>query len=129
MPSRAKAYQKRGGGAPRVSPDEALVVEAAGRDCVAPDDALNALEAVDPRKCRAVEVRFFKGLSVEDIAKALQVSASTVIRDENDRLGLHSVSFPTVPLRDPEADESRMAGFITVQAGHEGGVYVSEASE
>jgi RNA polymerase sigma factor (TIGR02999 family) len=79
--ARAKAYHKRGGGAQRVSFDEALAVETRGQDFVAVDDALNALEAVDPRKCRVVELRFFGGLSVEETAEALQVSAGTVMRD------------------------------------------------
>ena len=73
--ARAKAYQKRGGGAQRVSIDEALGVEEPGQDFVALDDALNALEAVDGRGCRIVEMRFFGGLSVEETAEALDVSA------------------------------------------------------
>jgi RNA polymerase sigma factor (TIGR02999 family) len=79
--ARAKAYQKRGGGAQRVSIDEALGVEELGPNFVALDDALNALEAVDGRGCRIVEMRFFGGLSVEETAEALQVSARTVMRD------------------------------------------------
>ena len=79
--ARAKAYQKRGGGAQRVSIDEALGVEELGQNFVALDDALNALEAVDGRGCRIVEMRFFGGLSVEETAEALQVSARTVMRD------------------------------------------------
>ena len=79
--ARAKAYQKRGGGAQRVSFDEALVVEAPGQDFVALDDALNALESVDARKCQVVEMRFFGGLSVEETAAALDVSVGTVLRD------------------------------------------------
>jgi RNA polymerase sigma-70 factor (ECF subfamily) len=39
---------------------------------------LNALEALDPRKCRMVEMRFFGGLSVEETAAVLQVSADTI---------------------------------------------------
>jgi RNA polymerase sigma-70 factor, ECF subfamily len=51
------------------------------RDLVALDMGLTALEKVDPRKCRAVELRYFGGLSTEEIAQALEVSANTVLRD------------------------------------------------
>ena len=79
--ARRHAYAKRGGGAQRVSIDEALGVEELGPNFVALDDALSALEAVDGRGCRIVEMRFFGGLSVEETAEALQVSARTVMRD------------------------------------------------
>ena len=45
------------------------------------DDALNALAALDPRKARVVEMRFFAGLSVEETATVLNVSPITVRRD------------------------------------------------
>jgi RNA polymerase sigma-70 factor (ECF subfamily) len=51
------------------------------RDLVVLDMGLTALEKVDPRKCRAVELRYFGGLSTEEIAQALEVSANTVLRD------------------------------------------------
>ena len=57
------------------------MVRAPGQDFVALDDALNALEALDARKCQVVEMRFFGGLSVEETAAALAVSAGTVLRD------------------------------------------------
>lgn len=80
--ARAKGYQKRGGGAQKVSLDEALVVsEEPGQDLVALDDALQALAAVDARKSQVVEMRFFGGLSVEETAEALHVSVDTVMRD------------------------------------------------
>lgn len=50
-------------------------------DLVALDDALTALAAVDPRKARMVELRFFGGLSVKETADVLNVSPNTVIRD------------------------------------------------
>ena len=57
--ARAKGYQKRGAGAQKVSLDEAhMVVEAPPHDFATLDDALTALEAVDPRKCKVVEMRF-----------------------------------------------------------------------
>jgi RNA polymerase sigma factor (TIGR02999 family) len=45
------------------------------------DASLDALERVDPRKCRAVELRYFGGLSMDEIAQTLEVSAVTVRRD------------------------------------------------
>jgi len=52
-----------------------------GADLVALDDGLSELEKHDPRKCRAVELRYFGGLSMEEIAQALEVSVVTVRRD------------------------------------------------
>lgn len=52
-----------------------------GRDLVALDNALTALEKLDPRKCKAIELRYFGGLSMEEVAQALDVSAVTVRRD------------------------------------------------
>jgi RNA polymerase sigma factor (TIGR02999 family) len=51
------------------------------RDLVALDLSLNALEKVDPRKCKAVELRYFGGLSMDEIAQTLDVSTVTVRRD------------------------------------------------
>ena len=80
--ARARRYQKRGGGAERVSLDEALLVsDEPAQDLVALDDALNALSAVDLRKSRVVEMRFFGGLSVDETAAVLKVSPDTVMRD------------------------------------------------
>ena len=80
--ARSKGYQKRGGGAQKVSLDDALVVATEpGQDLVALDDALNALAAFDARKSQVVEMRFFGGLSVEETAEALNVSVETVMRD------------------------------------------------
>lgn len=73
---------KRGVDAPQVSLEEALVVsDERDIDLVALDDALNALAAVDSRKSRVVELRFFGGLSVEETAEVLKVSPETVMRD------------------------------------------------
>jgi RNA polymerase sigma factor (TIGR02999 family) len=80
--ARAKRNEKRGGGAPRVTLDEALLVTPEkGQDLVALDIALSALEAVHPRKSQVVELRFFGGLSLEETAEALEVSIDTVKRD------------------------------------------------
>jgi RNA polymerase sigma factor (TIGR02999 family) len=80
--ARARRYQKRGGGAARVSLTNALDVgiERAA-DLVALDDALGALAKVDDRKSRVVEMRFFGGLSVAETAEAIGVSPETVMRD------------------------------------------------
>lgn len=80
--ARSRGYQKRGGGAPLVALDEALVVSVERtQDLVALDDALQAFAAVDERKSRVVELRYFGGLSIEETAAALSVSPETVRRD------------------------------------------------
>lgn len=80
--ARERGYRKRGGGNRRVPLDEALVVaETPDADLIALDDALNALAEVDPRKSRAIELRFFGGLSIEEAALILKVSPETVKRD------------------------------------------------
>lgn len=80
--ARSRRYVKRGGGAAMVPFDEGLTVcDEPGTDLVALDDALEALGRVDERKCRVVELRFFGGLSIDEAAAALHVSAGTVMRD------------------------------------------------
>ena len=80
--ARAKQYQKRGGGAAKVTFDEALIVSPEpGQDLVALDDALEALAKVDARKAKVIELRYFGGLSVEEAATVLKVSPDTVMRD------------------------------------------------
>ena len=80
--ARSRGYQKRGGGVPRVSLDEALVVSVERtQDLVALDDALQSFAAVDERKSKVVELRYFGGLSIEETAAALSVSSETVRRD------------------------------------------------
>ena len=80
--ARSRKYQKRGGGARRVTFDEALEVSAdRDADLVALDDAMKTLASVDERKSKVVELRFFGGLSVEETAHVLNVSPDTVMRD------------------------------------------------
>ena len=80
--ARAKGYQKRGGGAAKVTFDEALLVSnEPGTNLVALDDALDALGKIDVRKSRVIELRFFGGLTVEETAAVLKVSPDTVMRD------------------------------------------------
>lgn len=80
--ARRKQAGKRAGSRVKVSLEEALSFQdERGRDLVALDSGLNALEKLDPRKCKAVELRYFGGLSMEEIAQALDVSPVTVRRD------------------------------------------------
>ena len=79
---RRRHYQKRGDGVRPLTLDEDLAIAAARTtDVVALDDALNLLADVDPRRVRVVELRFFAGLTVEETAEVLNVSADTVARD------------------------------------------------
>lgn len=65
-----------------MSLEEALVVSKERRaDLVALDEGLNALAAIDPRRSRVVELRFFGGLTVEETAAVLEVSPETVMHD------------------------------------------------
>jgi len=80
--ARAREYQKRAGGGDRVSLEESLVISGEpGAGLVALDDALNRLAAIDDRKSRIVELRFFGGLQVDETAEALNISSETVMRD------------------------------------------------
>ena len=80
--ARRRGYAKRGGGAQAITLDTTMIgAQEAGRDIVALHDALEALAAVDERKSRVVELRFFGGLSVEETAEVLEVSTDTVSRD------------------------------------------------
>ena len=80
--ARERGYRKRGGGERRVALDEALLVaDAPDEDLVELDHALEALADIDPRKSRAIELRFFGGLSIEEAALVLEVSPETVKRD------------------------------------------------
>lgn len=53
----------------------------AGRDLIAVHDALLAFEALDPRAAKVVELRFFGGMEIDEIAQALELSPATVKRD------------------------------------------------
>ncbi len=80
--ARLRKADKRGGDQPSVVFDEALDLPADLRpDLVAVDEALLALAAFDARQARIVELRFFGGLTVEEIALALGVSARTIQRE------------------------------------------------
>ena len=80
--ARSRRTLKRGGDAPTVSLEEGFIVSSGrGADVVALDDALKTLAAMDPRRSRVVELRFFGGLSAEEAAEVLKVSAETVMHD------------------------------------------------
>jgi RNA polymerase sigma factor (TIGR02999 family) len=79
--ARSRGYQKRGGGRRRVTFDEGMVPVELDWDLVELDEALAALARKDERKSRVVELRFFGGLSSEDIAEILDVTPQTVRRD------------------------------------------------
>ena len=82
--ARSRRRQKRGGGLEPVSLEEALVLsDEREPDLVALDEALRALAAIDPQKSQVVELRFFGGLSVEETAGVLKVSAEKIRRDWN----------------------------------------------
>jgi len=80
--ARSRGYQKRGRGVAPMSLDEAPPVgNEADTNLVALDDALKGLAAVDARKSKVVELRYFGGLSVDETAEVLRVSVETVTRD------------------------------------------------
>ena len=80
--ARAHLRQKRGGASPPLPLDEALVFSPEySEELVRLHEALERLAELDPRQGRIVELRFFGGLTVEDTAQLLGVSAKTVKRD------------------------------------------------
>jgi len=80
--ARRRVAAKRGGKLAPVNLDEAPDIGSGrARELIALDDALNALEQIDARKARVIELRFFVGLSVEETAEVLKVSPDTVLRD------------------------------------------------
>ncbi|HEV8137931.1 MAG TPA: sigma-70 family RNA polymerase sigma factor [Pyrinomonadaceae bacterium] len=80
--ARDQQRQKRGGGAIQVSLSEVAAIPLIkGADLIALDEALERLNMTDERKARVVELRYFGGLSVEETAEVLDISAITVLRD------------------------------------------------
>jgi RNA polymerase sigma factor (TIGR02999 family) len=80
--ARENQYLKRGGGALQVSLSEVASFPKCGdADLVELDEALTSLAKVDQRKAQVVEMRFFGGLSVKEVAEVLRVSEETVMRD------------------------------------------------
>jgi RNA polymerase sigma factor (TIGR02999 family) len=82
--ARDRLRQKRGGGAVHIPIDAAVVLSSQQvEQIVAVDVALQRLAKVDERKSRVFEMRFFGGLTVEEVAETLGVAPNTVIRDWN----------------------------------------------
>ena len=82
--ARARHAEKRGGDIVRVTFDELLLPgqeDSHAADVLTLDQALSALADLDARKAQVIELRFFGGLTVEETAAALDVSAKTVVRD------------------------------------------------
>jgi len=80
--ARRKAARKRGGTASVITLHDAIPApEIATVDLLALDEALTELHAHDPRLCRVVELKFFAGLNIDEVALALDVSTATVERD------------------------------------------------
>jgi RNA polymerase sigma-70 factor (ECF subfamily) len=80
--ARTRTAGKRGGVQRRVALEEhTVVLENKPTDLADLDEALTRLEQIDPRQTRIVELRFFGGLSVEEIATVLHISPRSVRRD------------------------------------------------
>jgi len=82
--ARSHLYAKRGGGAQKLTLDEAIATpQERDLDLVALDDALTTLAQVDSQQSRIIELRFFGGLTIEETAEVLGISPATVKRDWN----------------------------------------------
>jgi len=90
--ARARNADKRGGGAQKITLDEAVIADqpalsrhsaerdGGGLDVLALDTALEKLAALDPQQAKIVELRYFGGLTVEEVAESLEISPATVKR-------------------------------------------------
>jgi RNA polymerase sigma factor (TIGR02999 family) len=82
--ARSHLYAKRGGGAQKLTLDEAIATPGKrDLDLVALDDALTSLAQIDPQQSRIIELRFFGGLTIDETAAVLAISPATVKRDWN----------------------------------------------
>ena len=82
--ARSHLYAKRGGGAQKLTLDEAIATpQERDFDLVALDDALTTLAQIDPQQSRIIELRFFGGLTIEETAEVIGISPATVKRDWN----------------------------------------------
>jgi len=80
--ARSRNYQKRGAGFAHIQLEEAVTVTSTvGSELLAVDEALKRLTLIDARKSEVVEMRFFGGMTAEEISAALKVSPQTVTRD------------------------------------------------
>jgi len=83
--ARARHAAKRGGDAQRITLDESALAERpqaepAGVDVLALDAALERLAALDPQQAKIVELRYFGGMTVEEVADTIGISPATVKR-------------------------------------------------
>jgi RNA polymerase sigma-70 factor (ECF subfamily) len=79
--ARSRSRAKRGGGARMVSLADQAVVSNEVEEVIALDDALKNLAEMDPRKSQIVEMKFFGGLTTEEVAEVLKVTSRTVERE------------------------------------------------
>lgn len=80
--ARSKSSRKRGGWQEKITlADDVETTNNSSKEIVALDDALKNLERIDARRGRVVELKFFAGLTVEEIAEVLKISPKTVNRD------------------------------------------------
>jgi len=80
--ARQRRAAKRGGAHTTISLDPSLgLQEQADLDVVALDEALDVLSKLDPQQARVIELRFFAGLTIEEISEALRISPATITRD------------------------------------------------
>jgi RNA polymerase sigma factor (TIGR02999 family) len=87
--ARARRAEKRGGGAEKITLDESVMSRRSsedeggatgGVDVIALDTALEKLAALDPQQAKIVELRYFGGMTVEEVAEAMEISPATVKR-------------------------------------------------
>ena len=80
--ARKYAYAKRGAGAMHITLDDITILkQGRAAEFIALDDALNSLGAIDPRKLRIVELRFFGGLTVDETAEVMKLAPITIKRE------------------------------------------------
>jgi RNA polymerase sigma factor (TIGR02999 family) len=80
--ARAKSAAKRGGGVPALVIEEGTAsIDAVSEEMVALDEGLTKLAELDKRKVRIVEMKFFGGMTNQEVASALGISDATVERD------------------------------------------------
>ena len=83
--ARARNAEKRGGGAEKIALDESVMADhspaaTGGVDVLALDTALDKLAALDPQQARIVELRYFGGMTIEEVGETLDISPATVKR-------------------------------------------------
>ncbi|OLE54525.1 MAG: RNA polymerase subunit sigma-70 [Acidobacteria bacterium 13_1_20CM_3_53_8] len=80
--AREHHYAKRGGDARKISLDQVtLMSPERAKELIALDEALEALARIDPRKSRIVELRYFGGMTIEEVAEVLKIAPVTVQRE------------------------------------------------